>query len=418
MAKGRKKFVLVILDGAADQECKELGNKTPFQIAFKPNLDWFAENGKCGMHYPIRKGIAPESDSAMMALLGYDPKKHFTGRGPIEAYGSGIPIKRGDLCLRANFATVKSKKLLDRRVGRTLTTAEADILTKVINKKVKLGFPFVFKHTIEHRAVLVVKGSFSDNITNVDPGYKRIGRFAVAVKGKQVIQTAKPMDDDEVTQLSANIVNNFVEQSSKILSKHPLNLSRIRNGLLPANVILLRNAGIELPELEKRREKWFAPLSMPLEIALARFTGMTVAKFPYPPMISANAYKNLYYALKNYLQFAKKKIMKEWNNYDAFYIHIKETDIPGHDGQPLHKKKMIELIDEILFSFLRKRNINLLVTSDHATPCRLKMHSADAVPFVLYGKGKDKIKSFDEKSCAKGFYKKKLAKDLLKLALD
>lgn len=417
MAKAKKKFVYVILDGAADKPVREFKNKTPFEISFKPNLDWFAENGKCGLHYPIKKGIAPESDSAVMALLGYDPEKYFTGRGPLEAYGSGISLKRGDLALRANFTTVKKGKLIDRRVGRTLTTAEAEILTREINKKVKLGFPFIFKHTIEHRGVLVVRGGFSANITNADPAYKRHGKYAVAVKEHGKINISKPMDDDEVTLLSANIVNHFTEQSFKILSKHPLNLSRIRNGMLPANVILTRNAGTELPELPKKSEKWLAPLSMPLEIALARIAGMDVRRFPYPDMISANSYKNHYWALKNYIQFVKKVITKEWSNYDNFYIHIKETDIPGHDGQPLHKKKMIELIDELLFSFLRKKDIKLCVTSDHTTASSIKMHSADPVPFLIYGNGKDKVKLFDERSCKKGGFKTIFAKDLLKLAL-
>jgi len=417
MPKGKKKFVYVILDGAADKPCKEFKNKTPFQIAFKPNLDYFAENGRCGLHYPIRKGVAPESDSAVMALLGYDPEKYFTGRGPLEAYGVGIPLKRGDLALRANFTTVKKGKLVDRRVGRTLTTAEAEILTRSINKKVKLGFPFIFKHTIEHRGVLVVKGGFSANITNVDPAYKRHGKYAVAVKEFGKINLSKPMDDEEVTQLSANIVNNFTEQSFRILSKHPLNISRIKNGMLPANIIVTRNAGTELPDLPKRKEKWLAPLSMPLEIALAKLAGMDIRRFPYPEMISANSYKNHYYALKHYIQFVKKVITKEWGKYDCFYVHIKETDIPGHDGSPLHKKKMIELIDELLFSFLKGKDVDICVTSDHTTPCKDKRHSDDPVPFVIYGKGKDKVKLFDEKSCAKGSLKKIFAKELLDLAL-
>jgi len=418
MPKGKKKLVFVIIDGAADRPSKELQDRTPLRIAFKPHLDKFAEDGKCGSHWPIKKGVAPESDAAVMALLGYDPHEYFTGRGPFEAYGADVPMKRGDLALRANFATVKGKnKIVDRRVGRTLTTAEAEILSRAINKKVKIGFPFIFKHTIEHRGVLVVKGSFSDNITNIDPSYKKQGKFAVAVKGKDTYNLSKPLDDEEVTQLSANILNNFVEQTHKILKKHPLNLSRERNGMLPANIILTRDAGIELPDLPKKKEKWLAFSPMPLELGLAKSAGMTTKKFNYPEMISANAYKNIYYALKTYLQFVKKEMTNNWNKYDSFYIHVKETDIPGHDGQPLHKKKMIEMVDELLFSFLSKKNINLCVTSDHSTPCKLKMHSSDLVPFLIYGKGKDNVKWFDEASCLKGSYGKKLGKDVLKLAM-
>ncbi|MBU2523231.1 MAG: 2,3-bisphosphoglycerate-independent phosphoglycerate mutase [Nanoarchaeota archaeon] len=415
-AKGSK-FVFVVLDGAADRPIREFGNKTPFEIAYKPNLDYFAKNGKTGCMHVVKKGIAPESDSAIMALLGYDPFVHFTGRGPLEAYGSGVPFKRGDLVLRTNFATVKNNKIIDRRVNRSLTTREADILADTINKKVKLGFPFFFKPTIHHRGVFLVKGSFSDNITNTDPGYKKKGKFAVAVKGKNVVQDSKPLDDEEITNLSANIINNFVEQSNKILNSHPLNIVRIKSGLLPANIILTRDAGISLPKIPMKGEKWLALAGMPLEIGIAKLSGMHIDKFQYPELKSTNIYANLYHALKLYLDFAKKEIEKNWKNFDAFYVHIKETDVAGHDGIPLHKKKMIELVDEILFSYLRKKDIKLCVTCDHSTPCNMRMHSSDTVPVMIYGKGKDKGEKFDEKSCKKGSLKNVLGKDLLKLAM-
>jgi len=417
MARLRKKFILVVLDGAADRPCSELGNKTPYEIAFKPNLDWFAANGKTGMMIPLKKGVAPESDSAVMAILGYDPYFYFTGRGPLEAYGSGIPFKIGDLAVRANFATVSGKKIVDRRVGRGLTSREAAIFAKAINKQVKLGFPFIFKSTVQHRGVLVVRGSFSENITNTDPGYERKGKVAIAVK-KNRLQISRPLDDEEVTQLSANIINNFVEQSNKLLSKHPLNIARVKKGLLPANIVITRDAGIELPELPKKAQKWLALVSMPLEIGLAKLAGMFVKKFAYPEMKTPNVYAHLYNSLKIYMQFVRKQLADNWNNYDCFYIHIKETDVPGHDGLPLHKRKMIEAIDEMLFSFLRKKKVSLCVTSDHTTPCKLRMHSGDAVPFLIFGKGKDSVKRFDEKSCRKGVLRKIYAKNLLKQVLE
>lgn len=415
-AKGSK-FVFVVLDGAADRSVKEFGNKTPFEIAYKPNLDYFAKNGKNGCMTVVKKGIAPESDSAIMALLGYDPFVYFTGRGPLEAYGTGVPFKRGDLVLRANFATVKNKKIIDRRVNRSLTTREAEIFADTINRKVKLGFPFIFKSTVHHRGVLLVKGSFSENITNTDPGYEKRGKFAVAVKGKNIVNLSKPLDEDESAHLSSTIVNNFVEQSNRILSSHPLNIQRIKEGLLPANIILTRDAGISLPKIPAKEKKWLALVGMPLEIGIAKLSGMTVDKFEYPELKSNNIYANLYHALKLYLDFAKKEMEKNWKNFDAFYIHIKETDVAGHDGIPLHKKKMIELVDEMLFSYLRKKDIKLCVTCDHSTPCSLRMHSSDPVPVMIYGKGRDNGQKFDEKSCRKGSLKNILGKDLLKLAM-
>ena len=194
-------------------------------------------------------------------------------------------------------------------------------------------------------------------------------------------------------------------------------LSRIKKGMLPANIILTRDAGISLPSIPQKKEKWLAFTSMPLEKGIAKLSGMKFDEFKYPELKSNNIYANLYHALKTYLDFARKEIERNWKHFDAFYIHIKETDVAGHDGIPLHKKKMIEMVDELLFSYLRKKNIRLCVTSDHSTPCSLRMHSSDPVPVLIYGKGKDGGEKFDEKSCKKGSIKNLLGKDLLKQAM-
>jgi 2,3-bisphosphoglycerate-independent phosphoglycerate mutase len=417
MAKG-KKFILVTLDGAADRPCKELQDKTPYDVAFTPNIDFLASNGKCGMMVPVKEGIAPESDVAITAILGYDPYHFFTGRGPLEALGAGIDLKPGDLALRTNFATLGTgSKIIDRRVGRTLTTKEAFALAQTINKKIKLRFPFIFKPTVQHRGVLVIKGSFSDNITNTDPGYEKKGSFAVAAR-KTEFENAKPLDEEDETLLSASLVNSFISQSSSILKKHPVNLARLDNGQMPANIILTRDAGTELPELPKKKEKWLAVLSMPLEIGIAKLAGMTVMKCPYPEMKTPNVYDNLYLALKMYIDCVKQYLKANWKNYDCFWIHVKETDVPGHDGLALQKKKMIEIVDERLFSFLKNLDARICVTSDHTTPCSLKRHSDDPVPFFIYGIGKDrKINKFSERECKKGSLKKIYGKDLLNLCL-
>jgi 2,3-bisphosphoglycerate-independent phosphoglycerate mutase len=401
MEKVRDKLVFVIIDGAADRRCTELQNRTPYETAFKPNLDWLANHGKNGLILPIKKGVAPESDAAVLALFGIDPYETFIGRGSLEAYGAGIPLAAGDLALRTNFATIREKRIIDRRVGRTLTTREALILANAINKKVKLRFPFIFKPTIQHRGVLVFRGSFSDNISNTDPAYTQ---RSVAVKSstQNILQASKPLDDDEVTNLSANLVSSFVEQSHKILRNQEINIKRLEKGLLPANAILTRDAGVELPSLKKLDGKWLSIAGMPLEIGISKILGMQVAEFKYPEMTTTNVYDNLYLSLKQYIDFVKKVLDANISKFDKFYIHIKETDVPGHDGHALHKKKMIEIIDERLFSFLKKLNVKVCVTSDHATPCCIKNHSADPVPVLIYGYGKDKVAKYDEISAKAG----------------
>jgi len=187
---------------------------------------------------------------------------------------------------------------------------------------------------------------------------------------------------------------------------------------LPANIILTRDAGIKLPTFPKKKEKWLAVLSMPLEISLAKLAGMDVIRFPYPEMKTANVYDNLYIALKKYIDCVKSQLKDKWKNYDCFWIHIKETDVPGHDGLALQKKKMLEIVDERLMGFFKDLNAKICVTSDHSTPCVIKRHSDDPVPVLIYGIGKDnKVKHFSEKECKKGSLKKIYGKDLLNLCL-
>ncbi|MBU2637601.1 MAG: 2,3-bisphosphoglycerate-independent phosphoglycerate mutase [Nanoarchaeota archaeon] len=409
------KTIFIILDGAAGTPDKELKNKTPYEAANTPNLDFLAKNGRTGMVQTVGKGIAPESDVAVMAVLGYDPHRYFTGRGPIEAEGAGVKLGKEFLALRTNFATIENDEIKDRRVGRSLTTKEAKELEKEINKKVKLKCKFKFKSTTEHRGVLVLYGKFSDKITNVDPAYEKKGAFGVArANTKFIIQECKALENK--AEKTAEIINEFVKQSRDVLEQSSVNTKRIKSGFLPANVILPRDAGNKLPKLPKRKS-WAAIVGMPLEIGIAEAAGMKILKVKYPPIRTSDAYKHIYNCLNAEINYSIKYLKSKWKKFDSFYLHFKETDIPGHDGLPEEKKKMIELIDRKFFSFARKLNARIIVTSDHSTPCSLKAHSADPVPLLVYdGKAKDNVNGFSEKECRKGSLGLILGKDILKRA--
>ena len=408
------KTFLIILDGIADRPCNELGKKTPLEAAYSPNMDFFAKRGKQGLAQAVKNGTV-ESDKAIEAILGY---KKFLSRGQVLAIGSGIKLQQGDLALRTNFATInniKEGKILDRRCNRSLTTKEARILAKTINKKVKLPCKFLFKSSIQHRGVLVLRGGFSDNITNVDPLY--VGNE---------LKYSKPLDDDEVSQFSANTLNEFIEQSYFILKNHPINIRRREKKLLPANIILARNPGTEIFDIKKIQGKWLAIVYMPLEIGIAKLVGMRIASFKYPELkgeLENSVYKNLYAGLTSAINFAKNNIKKRMKKFDFFYIHFKETDIPGHDGKPKEKKKMLELLDKDFFSFLKslaeREKIKVIITADHATPCSLKAHSSDFVPFLVYdeGKGADETKKFCEKEAKKGTLEKIYGKEIIKFII-
>ena len=394
------KGILVILDGIGDLPCKQLGGKTPLESADMPNLNFFAARGEMGYMYPVKPGFIPESDEAIVSIFGNDLIS--STRGQLEARGTDLKLTRGDLALRVNFATIDSLEkgdIIDRRAGRTLTTQEAEVLAKALNK-IKLPCKFVFKQTVQHRGVLVFRGGFSDNISGNDSTYIQ-GKSKVVDK----IGFCKSLDDDENSQYSANLVNEFIEKAYEILNKHPVNQERKRRGLLPANYLLVRGAGIEPPKL-KLYKKWISVAYMPLEIGFSRVCGMKVFSFDYPKLKNLDAYTNLYDGLEKACKFSIKVLKKNYKNTDYAYIHLKETDISGHDNKPVEKKLMLEYIDKTFFKFLRKfapqNKIKVVVTADHSTPCNLKVHSADPVPVLFYNDSIPKEKKFCEKEAKNG----------------
>lgn len=407
--------VVIIIDGLADLPCRQFNNLTPLEAAETPNLDEFARKSRLGYMYSIDENYAPESDTAVISILGNNPL--ISARGVFEAVGAGKKINRGDLALRANFGTIdnlKNKRVIDRRAGRTLTTKEARQLAKAINQQVKLPVKFEFYPTLQHRGVLILKGGFSDNITNIDAYQHEKGKIWV----KENFDWSKPLDDEENTEYTANIVNSFVDQSFKILSEHPINKIRAKRGLMPANIIFTRDAGIEQPKLQKFW-KSMAIVNMPLEKGICSLSGMNVYSFEYPSMKNYDVYENLYNGLEKMISFAVKTLKRRGKKYDFCYIHFKEIDVPGHDNKPLEKKNMIEILDKGFFSFLKKyaeaNKIKVIVTADHSTPCNLKTHTAHPVPVLFYEPSfsGDSLE-FGEKNSLKGSFGKVYGKNLLK----
>lgn len=394
------KKILIIIDGGADLPC--INGKTPFEAAKTPNLDYLAKNGKMGYMFTLGKSKIPESDEAVFTILG-QKREAYPGRGIIEAYGSGLKIKKGDLALRANFATIDNKgKIIDRRVGRTLKTKEAKELAGYLNKNVKLNCNFKFKSTVQHRGVLVIRGCFSDKISSNDPEYNNRKSL-----------WCEPLDNDNLTKYSVRIVNSFIDQSINLLKTHPINLERKKEGKAQANLILVRGAGVEVKKFIQMRN-WAAILGMPTEKGIATLSGMKIYGFKYHEFKGRDIYKNLYNGLKTELYHACKNLLKCTKMYNGVYIHIKSPDIPGHDGRCLEKKHMIEIIDKVFINKLKKlKNVVICITCDHATPCIKKKHSTDPVPVLIYGKGNDKTKRFCESESKKGDLGKIYGKDLM-----
>jgi 2,3-bisphosphoglycerate-independent phosphoglycerate mutase len=405
------KLIFIAIDGMGDLPIAELGDRTPLEAAKTPNLDFLAKNGETGLMYTVRKGVAPESDVAVISLLGYDPFEYSTGRGIIEAVGAGIDVKDGDLALRCNFATLgQEKTIIDRRVKRTLTTEEATELSEAANNEITLKScpsTFEFKPTLGHRAVLVLKSKerekcLSNKITNSDPAYTVVNGIGVATPHVQmVLKKSLPLDDTEEARNSANLVNEFIEKTHVLWENHAVNKKRAAEGKLKANVVLTRDAGSHLPNffsINKRYNVNFAALAdMHAERGIAHLAGMQATLLPPP---SGD--------LERDCEVRVKKLLDVLPSHDCFYIHLKGPDEPGHDGNCHRKTEIISAIDQHFFGKLLQeislKDHIICVTSDHATPCALKVHSDTPVPVLISGgKIKDeKIAKFSERECKNG----------------
>ena len=376
-----KQVGYILLDGCSDRPVPSLNYSTPLEVANTPNLDKISRKGRMGRVITVGRGISPESDIAVFNMLGYSFDKGYPGRGVVESIGAGIDLKDGDLALRANFATRLDGKIVDRRAGRDMTDQDAKTLQQEL-KKVRLpDAEFDFRSTIGHRAVLVIRASnpLSAEISNTDPGYVRMKGFGAARKAKDVeaIQTCKPLQGTAASKGAAELVNAFSSQAMKILEEAKVNQERKSNGKKAANMLLFRDAGSFIPKLpsfeEKHHYKGVALVEMPAEVGIALLLKMKMVKVDDPADLSGKA----------------RLFRREMKEGTVVYAHIKGPDEFGHDGDAPGKRGNIETIDREFFSTISEMphdGTTLAVSCDHATPCTLKMHSADPVPLLVTGK--------------------------------
>lgn len=380
------KLVYVLLDGVGDLPHPSLNHLTPLEAAYTPNMDSLARNGVMGMVYSVGKGIAPESDIAVFSMLGYKFKhEDYVGRGVIEAIGSGIDFKDGDLALRGNFATIDTKlNIIDRRAGRSIEKHESETLSKAVQENVKLSNgSFDLVPTIGHRVVLSIRSDqsqLSADISNTDPAYARVKGMGVAklTGAKLKLAECKPLSKESSSKLSAKLVNEFTKKSLKILKEHQINKIRKNAGKIAINCIILRDASNRMPRLEPIRKlhglTFSCIVDMPVERGIAKVAGMQ--EFDAG---NVNDYEQKARVAANCLQ-----------QFDAVYVHIKGPDEFGHDGDAKGKKKSIEDIDRRFFGTLLNSisvdNVAITVSGDHSTPCVKKGHSDDPVPLLVSGK--------------------------------
>jgi len=398
------RLLYVCLDGLADDPIPELDGRTPLEAAHTPFLDALARRGRTGTVTTVGEGIAPESDIAVFAILGYDPREEHPGRGVVEALGAGMAFGDGDLAYRVNFATAEWPTIVDRRVGRDLTSDEARSLADEVNAELSLpNATFDLRSTVEHRGVLVIRsdeGTLSAEISNTDPAYRKEGHLGVALETfEPVVARCEPLDDTAEARRAAELTNAFVEGASRILDVSGVNVARRRAGKLPANLILTRDGGDRRPSLQPIKERfgpsWGCFVEMPVERGIALILGMEPVDAPR--LLTEEDYATW-----------SRLAIDAIEGFDALYIHIKGPDVPAHDGRAEDKRDVIEVIDRAFFGELLPgvdpATTIVAVTADHATSCLRKAHTAEPVPLLVTGGPvrPDGTEAFGERACASG----------------
>lgn len=397
------KAILFVIDGLGDLPTP----KTPLQAAKKKNFDWLAKNGITGLMSTIRNGITPGSDTSHLQLFGYDPERYYPGRGPLEALGAGIELQEGDVAFRANFATVAEdgKRIIDRRAGR-IPTQTGKSLERYANMQIE-GVQAIFKSSVEHRGVLVLRGmDLSAAVTDTDPHGRGDGilqsRAADSLGSKEKIYALR----------TAEIVNAFTEKAFQALGNAEENKTREAAKQLKANAVLLRSAGAykKIPAMKERFDISAACVAGgALYRGIAKYVGMDIIEV-----------KGATGAKDTDLKAKADAAARTLENHDIVFLHVKACDSFGHDGNFEGKKKMIERIDKEMLPALIKSKAYLVITGDHSTPCVRKAHSGHEIPVLVYGQGerKDSVKRFDEISCMQGGLGHMLGSDIMPVILN
>jgi 2,3-bisphosphoglycerate-independent phosphoglycerate mutase len=375
------KMTLLILDGLGGLPLVP-GGKTELEIASTPHLDALAGKSALGLTIPVGPGITPGSGPGHLAIFGYDPIMYEIGRGALEALGVDFELGPEDVAARGNFCSVDSAGVLtDRRAGR-IPTEESRKLINLLRTIHIDGVEFFIEPVKEHRFAFIMRGpGLGDALSETDP--QKIGVVPLPVNATQ-----------PVAEKTAQLVNSFVEQASKLLA-----------GKHPANMILLRGFA-KLPAMPQYTET-FGLHAAAIAIhgmyrGVARLVGMQVLD------VGGDTLADEFATLEKY-----------WNEFDFFYLHVKKTDTCGENGDFDGKVHAIEEVDALMPRLLALDPDVIIVTGDHSSPAVLKSHSWHPVPLLLSAKyvRADGIAEFGERACARGSLGIIPAKDVMPIAL-
>ena len=363
----QKKYVVVLGDGMADEPISALDGKTPLEYADTPALDALSKVSEIGMVHTIPEGMKPGSDTANLSVLGYDPKIYYSGRSPLEALSIGVPMKDTDVALRCNIVTIsdgdepfEEKTIIDHSSGE-ISTEDCAVLLEAVKAELQDETYQFYVGTSYRHCLIWNHGS----VISLTQPHDVLG---------QVIGQYLPSDEKLLSMM---------KKSYEILVNHPINIERKKQGLNPANCCWFWGAGTK-PSLssfeEKNGLKGMMVSAVDLLKGIAVGAGMGVAQVE-----GANGGLHTNYEGK--VQAALDALR---DGYDFAYIHVEAPDEMGHQGSVERKVQAIEFLDQRVIGPLTRAldeagtEYRLLVMPDHPTPIRVRTHTADSVPYLLY----------------------------------
>lgn len=362
------KYVVVLGDGMADQPIPELDNKTPLAYAKTPTMDDMAKKSEIGMVHTVPDGMSPGSDTANLSVLGYDPKKYYSGRSPLEALSIGVPMKSTDVALRCNLVTLseedvpyEQQTIIDHSSSE-ISTQDAAVLLDAVKEVLKRdGYDFYLGTSYRH-CLVIDQGT----VMPLTPPHDVLG---------QVIGQYLPKDE---------VLRDMMEKSYEVLKNHPLNIERKKQGLNPANSCWFWGAGTK-PALSSFTEKTGKTGAMISAVDLLK--GIAVgSSMKVITVDGANGGLNT-----NYEGKAKAAVdVLTGDGYDFVYVHVEAPDEMGHQGSIERKIKAIENLDQRIIKPIYEglhqagEDFRMVVLPDHPTPICLRTHTGDSVPYMLY----------------------------------
>ena len=386
------KHLIILGDGMSDEPLEDYGNKTPLQLAHKPHIDWLTKHGRSGLLTTVPASMHPGSEVANMAVLGYDVEKVYEGRGVLEAASKGVELEPGDLCLRCNLITIEDETIINHSGGH-ISTKQATELILFLNEK--LGNENIkFYPGVSYRHILVIKNG--NKQLDCTPPHDVMGTLF-----KDVLIKATTIDAEQTTKL----LNDLIFKSQELLENHPVNKIRIAEGKRPANSIWPWSPGYKptMPTLEKMFgiKKSAVISAVDLIHGIGVYAGMKV--------IHVEGATGLYDT--NYEGKAKAAIDALKTN-DFVFLHIEASDEAGHEGDVDLKVKTIEYLDQRIVKFILEEikkldePVSIAILPDHPTPCAIRTHTYDPVPFTIYSPTKepDSVEVYDEFSVKEGSF--------------